>query len=128
MKLLLDTHVFIWWADVPEKLSAATFAALQDDANTLVLSVASVWEMQIKVQLGKLKFGVPLPDLIEHQRLTNDLQILAVDLKHVFAVGTLPAYHKDPFDRLLIAQAIVEDATLVTVDPKFARYPAKLLT
>ena len=128
MKLLLDTHVFIWWADEPEKLSAAAFAALQDGDNTLVLSVASVWEMQIKVQLGKLKFGVPLPDLIEHQRLTNDLQILPVDLKHVFTVGTLPPHHKDPFDRLLIAQAIAEDATLVTVDPTFARYTAKLLT
>ena len=127
MKLLFDTHTFIWWADAPEKLSATAFGSLRDEANSLVLSVASMWEMQIKVQLGKLKFRVPLPELIEHQRLTNDLQILAVDLRHVFAVGTLPPRHKDPFDRLLTAQALVEDATLVTVDPKFTLYPAKLL-
>src|SRR6266576_2866101 len=68
MKLLLDTHIFIWWADQPERLSQATLSALEDEANELLLSVASVWEMQIKIQLGKLKLSLPLKELIKNQQ------------------------------------------------------------
>lgn len=80
MRLLLDTHVFIWWADQQESLSATALSALTDEANELVLSVASVWEMQIKVQLGKLKLSRPLRELVESQIETNDLTILRVEL------------------------------------------------
>ena len=76
MKLLLDTHIFIWWADQPEKLSHDALSALEDEANELLLSVASVWEMQIKIQLGKLKLSVPLRDLLKNQQETNDLTVL----------------------------------------------------
>ena len=127
MKLLLDTHIFIWWADQPERLSPAALSALEDEANELVLSVASVWEMQIKIQLGKLKLSVPLKDLIKNQRETNDLTVLPVALTHVLSLGALPFHHKDPFDRLLVAQSIEEDLTLVSADPHFSAYSVKLL-
>lgn len=127
MKLLLDTHAFIWWDSEPAKLSAQTLALCQDPENHLVLSVASVWEIQIKMQLGKLKLAVPLKDVIESQQQTNRIAVLPITLPHVLALETLPAHHKDPFDRLLIAQAIIEDATLVTADETFARYPVKVI-
>jgi PIN domain nuclease of toxin-antitoxin system len=102
-------------------------AEMSDPANTLLLSVISVWEMQIKVQLGKLKVNRSLPDLVEHHTRVNRMQILSVGLEHVLALDALPAHHKDPFDRLLIAQASVEDLFLVSGDPVFSSYPIKLL-
>jgi PIN domain nuclease of toxin-antitoxin system len=89
--------------------------------------VASVWEMQIKIQLGRLKFTVPLRDLVESERQTNGIQVLSVGLEHVLALDALPALHKDPFDRLLVAQANVEGACLITRDPVFSSYSVKLL-
>src|SRR5437588_7358785 len=105
MKLLLDTHAFIWWFNEPEKLSPKALALLADGDNDLILSAASVWEMQIKIQLGKLKFTVPLREIVESQEQTNGVQVLPVGLEHVLALDALPAHHKDPFDRLLVAQA-----------------------
>ena len=87
MKLLLDTHIFIWWADQPERLSPAALTALEDEANELLLSVASVWEMQIKIQLGKLKLSLPF---INNQQETNDLTVSPVTLTHVLALDALP--------------------------------------
>jgi PIN domain nuclease of toxin-antitoxin system len=127
MKLLLDTHAFIWWASNSVKLPPNVRAHCVDVANTLLLSVVGVWEMQIKIQLGKLKISRPLPDLIEHHRRANQMQILNVELEHVLALDALPMHHKDPFDRLLIAQATVEDVFLVSGDPVFSSYPVKLL-
>ena len=118
MKLLLDTHIFIWWVDQPEKLSPAALSALEDEANELLLSVASVWEMQIKIQLGKLKLSLPLKELVKNQQETNDLTVSPVALPHVLALDALPFHHKDPFDRLLIAQC-VEDA-LSSLFPKYS--------
>ena len=127
MKLLLDTHTFIWWADQPEKLSPDALSALEDEANELLLSVASVWEMQIKIQLGKLKLSLPLKELIKNQQEANDLTVSPVTLTHVLAVDALPYHHKDPFDRLLIAQSIAEGLTIVTADSQFSAYSVKLL-
>jgi len=127
MRLLLDTHVFIWWADDPEKLSPSALGALEDEANELLLSVASVWEMQIKIQLGKLKLSLPLKELVKNQQETNNLTVSPVTLPHVLALDALPFHHKDPFDRLLIAQSIEEDFTLVTADSQFSAYSVKLL-
>lgn len=127
MKLLLDTHIFLWWADHPEELSHAALVALEDEANELILSVASVWEMQIKTQMGKLKLSLPLGELVKTQRETNDITISPVALKHVLALDVLPFHHKDPFDRLLIAQSIEEDLTLVSADAQFSAYAVKLL-
>ena len=127
MKLLLDTHIFIWWADQPEKLSPAALSALEDEANELLLSVASIWEMQIKIQLGKLKLSLPLKELVKNQQETNDLTVSPVALTHVLALDALPFHHKDPFDRLLIAQSISEGLTVVTAESQFSVYSVKLL-
>lgn len=127
MKLLLDTHAFIWWDSEPAKLSPQVLNLCQDRQNTLFLSVASVWEMQIKLQMGKFKLTLSLAELIESQQQTNNLQILPVLLTHVLALEHLPAHHKDPFDRLLIAQAKVEEVIVVSNDPMFPKYTDKVL-
>jgi len=127
VKLLLDTHVFIWWANEPERLSPKVLSLCEDAENTLLLSVASVWEMQIKTQLGKLKFALPLSNLIRSQQQINNIQILPIELEHVLALQRLPAYHNDPFDRLLMVQAKAEDALLVSKDSAFKKYKTKLI-
>jgi PIN domain nuclease of toxin-antitoxin system len=127
MKLLLDTHIFIWWVDQPERLSPSALSALQDEANEMLLSVASVWEMQIKIQLGKLKLSLPLKEIVKNQQQANDLTVSPVALIHVLALDALPFHHKDPFDRLLIAQSIEEELTIVTVDSQFSAYSVELL-
>jgi PIN domain nuclease of toxin-antitoxin system len=106
----------------PAKLSPYALALCQDRQNALLLSVVSIWEMQIKLQLGKLRLAMPLKEIIETQRQTNSIEILPVTLAHVLALENLPAHHKDPFDRLLVAQAIVEEAVLVSGDPNIAKY------
>ncbi len=127
MNLLLDTHAFIWWATEPEKLSPNAQSLLADLSNSLLLSVVTVWEMQIKSQLGKLQLNLPLRELVEGQQRVNGLRVLSIELEHVLALDSLPAHHKDPFDRLLIAQATVEDAALVSKDNAFVNYAVKLL-
>jgi PIN domain nuclease of toxin-antitoxin system len=127
MKLLLDTHIFIWWADQPEKLSPHALSALENGDNELLLSAASVWEMQIKIQLGKLKLSLPLKELLKYQQEVNDLTVSPVVLAHVLALNALPLHHKDPFDRLLIAQSIEEGLTIVTADSQFSSYSVQLL-
>ncbi len=122
MRLLLVTHILLWWATDRARVSPAALAVCEDASNVLLLSVVSVWEMQIKAQLGKLTLTMPLATLIDREVNTNGMTLLRVELEHVLALDTLPAYHKDPFDRLLIAQARLEDATLVTADGVFARY------
>jgi PIN domain nuclease of toxin-antitoxin system len=127
MNLLLDTQAFLWWSDAPNKLSRPALAALQDPANQLILSVVSVWEVQIKLNAGKLTIASSLEHLIETQQQTNNVQVLPVYLDHVYPLASLPLVHKDPFDRLLIAQAITEELTLVSADAIFSRYPVSLL-
>ena len=126
MRGLLDTHTFLWWDAAPAKLSMPAFAFLQNPANTRLFSVVSVWEMLIKLRLGKLTISGPMRTVLSlHQ--SRGLRILPVSLDHVMAVGTLPLVHKDPFDRLLIAQANVEGAVLLSADPIFAQYPVQVL-
>lgn len=93
----------------------------------MLLSVASVWEMQIKLQLGKLHLRLPLAEVVAEQQQTNDIQVLPVALGHVLALQGLPTHHKDPFDRLLIAQANAEEAVLISHDPVFVHYRVKVL-
>lgn len=126
MKLLLDTHTFIWWDSEPGRLSASALAALRDPANSAWLSVVTVWEIIIKAQLGKLSLRLPLTDIVAQQQ-ANGLQVMPVTLPHSLAVESLPPVHKDPFDRLLAAQSIVEAAELVSVDLIFTHYPVRRL-
>lgn len=127
MRLLLDTHIFIWWNGNLSLLTPNARTLLEDEGNTLVLSLVSVWEMQIKSQLGKLVFNQPLAQLIEYQQQANNLELLPIKLDHIYALQSLPEHHKDPFDRLLIAQAKTEQVALVTADAKFAQYNVQLL-
>jgi PIN domain nuclease of toxin-antitoxin system len=126
MKLLLDTHAFIWWDSQSSRLSPRALAACSDPANELLLSTASVWEMQIKVQLGKLQLRAPLAKIIADQR-ANGIGILVLTVEHVLEVGNLPPIHRDPFDRMLVAQSNEEDAWLVSNDPIVRQYPVKTL-
>ncbi len=126
MRLLLDTHVFIWWSDEPEKLSERVLHACLNNDNHLILSIASIWEMQIKMQLGKLRLRHPLRYLIENQENINRLQILPVSLSHIYMLENLPMLHRDPFDRLLICQAIEDGLILVSKDSLFSDYPVSL--
>jgi len=126
MKGVLDTHTFIWGDSDPGKLSAAARTFIADPANEVLLSVVSVWELVIKLQLGKLTLARPLPTILAHQQ-ANGIHVLPVTLSHVLAVETLPTPHKDPFDRLLVAQANVEGAVILSADPIFAHYPVKVL-
>lgn len=127
MRLLLDTNAFIWWADEPEKLSVATSALFADSSNVLAISIVSLWEMQIKIGLGKLRLSLPLRTLIEMQSDANAIEILPVQLSHLWALENLPHHHRDPFDRLIIAQAQVEQIPIVTADAQFARYDVSVI-
>ncbi len=126
MKVLLDTHTFMWWDSDPAKLSATALTLCNDPTNELLLSVTSIWEMQIKYQLGKLRLRVPLVEMVSQQQATNGLIVLPILPMHVFALEQLPTPHKDPFDRLLVAQANSEEALLVSADTIFAAYPVRI--
>ena len=127
MKLLLDTHVLIWWTSSSEKLSESVYSLLSDSDNTLKFSIASIWEIQIKLQLGKLTLNSSLASLIENQQRVNNLQLLPIELVHIYALAGLPNHHRDPFDRILIAQAIVEKIPIVSIDSVFDAYPSERL-
>jgi len=126
VRLLFDTHTFIWWDNEPSRLSPTALSLCSDPDNDLVLSVASLWEMQIKKQLGKLELRLPLDDIVRHQQSTNGIIVLPVSQAEILALDDLPMAHKDPFDRLLAAQALTEDAVLVSGDPIFASYPVRV--
>ncbi len=126
MKLLLDTHAFLWFASGSKELSARARRAIENPAHIAYLSVASAWEMAIKLSLGKLTLGVPLDDLIERGVRTGIVE-LAVRRAHVLGVATLPWHHRDPFDRLLVSQALVEGLQLVSADVALDRYPVRRL-
>ena len=127
MRILLDTHIFIWWNGDLALLSTQARALCENKENTLVLSLASIWEMQIKYQLGKLTFHQSLPEIIQSQQQNNGLELLTVTTEHIYALQDLPAHHRDPFDRILIAQANVEKMPLLTADSAFHQYTVKLL-
>lgn len=122
MKLLLDTHAFIWWAEAPERLPASLVELLCDPQHRLLLSMASLWEMQIKTGLGKLLLNQPLPEIVDRQRKENSLELLGIDLPHLWQLSALPPLHGDPFDRLLVAQTMTEDLTLVSRDAELDGY------
>ena len=123
MKLLIDTHLLLWAAGRPERLSAAARDLLDDPENTLLFSAASLWEIAIKRGLGRDDFRVE-PRLLRRGLLDNGYIELPVTSAHAVALESLPPLHKDPFDRMLIAQSITEGILLLTADPLVARYPA----
>lgn len=127
MKLLLDTHAFIWSDSDDARLSAAALAACKSPENSLHLSLASVWEMQIKMQLGKLTLRLPLAEVLRDQQQRNGIVLEPVELEDILALETLQPLHRDPFDRLLVSQAMRRGFHLVSHDPEISRYPASML-
>ena len=127
MKFLLDTHIILWAAQDAENLSPKARLLINDKDNELFFSVASLWEMVIKSGLGRTDFKVDTR-LLRRGLLDNDYNELPILSEHVTAVENLPAIHKDPFDRLLVAQAMVEGITLLTADSLVAKYPGPIKT
>jgi PIN domain nuclease of toxin-antitoxin system len=118
MKLLLDTHVLLWWLDDPAVLTEKARKAITAGRNIVYVSAATVWEVTLKKSLGKLVVPEDIEDVLE----TNQLTPLPITVKHALNVQMLPSHHKDPFDRILIAQAICENLTFVTRDPVNLKY------
>lgn len=123
MKLLLDTHTFIWWDSAPDRLPSHVHELCKNRHHQVFLSVASLWEMQIKQQLGKLILGKTVDELILEYTTKDDVQILPILPSHVAVLSDLPAIHKDPFDRMLIAQAKANGLILLSADAICQQYP-----
>lgn len=126
-RLLLDTHTFLWWIDDGPELSAAARAAIANAENECFLSMASCWEMSIKSSLGKLELAKPIQRFVSEQLSANSFALLNIEMRHTAKVEKMPFHHRDPFDRLLIAQAMTEKMTLVTADKEFKKYGVRLL-
>lgn len=122
MELLLDTHAFLWWVDGSRPLPRAARAAIANPDNSCALSLASCWEMAIKISLGRLRLPLPLARFIPEQLSANRFRLLPIDLADVAGVASLPFHDRDPFDRLLASQALDGDLTIVSADPIFRRY------
>jgi PIN domain nuclease of toxin-antitoxin system len=120
MKYLLDTHAFLWAAFEPAKLSKRAAEACK--TGELWLSVASVWEIVIKVQIGRLTIPEPVRDFVGRQLKSGQIAVLPIHARHAYRAGDLPMYHRDPFDRMLAAQSLEEGLPLISRDPLFAPY------
>ncbi|GAB1543934.1 type II toxin-antitoxin system VapC family toxin [Scytonema sp. NUACC21] len=127
MRLLLDTHTFIWFFTGNPKISNQIRLLIEDEDNEKLLSTASMWEMAIKQSTGKLTFNQPFQGFIEQQLSLNDFSLLNISINHLAVVATLPFHHRDPFDMLLIAQAIVEIIPILSADSAFDAYPVQRL-
>lgn len=125
MRVLLDTHAFLWWIDDAPTLSKRARASIADPDNDCLLSLVSCWEMAIKHGLGKLKLPGAIERFIPEQLAINGFRQLAIDFRHVARVAGLPFHHRDPFDRLLAAQAVEERCAIVSADAIFRKYGVK---
>jgi PIN domain nuclease of toxin-antitoxin system len=125
--LLLDTHVWLWWQMAPERLSNTARERIADPATVVLLSTVSTWEMAIKVAAGKLQLPRAMDEMIPESLLRDGFGSLPLQHHHCFELSRLPMHHRDPFDRMLIAQAKADRLTLVTVDRQLERYEIELL-
>lgn len=127
MRILIDTHCWLWSLTAPERLSDRAQSMITDPANTIYLSAASSWEIAIKYQIGKLPLAEPPETYVPSRMLAQNIEALPIEHTHALRVAQLPLHHNDPFDRLLIAQAQVENLSLMTADPLFKKYKADLI-
>lgn len=127
MRLLLDTHTFIWFVMGNPRISDNSRFLIADNRNEKFLSIASVWEMAIKHSIGKLSFSRPFREFVDMQLQINNIKLLAINVNHVEVVSSLPLHHRDPFDRIIIAQGIVEKLPVVSEDSFFDLYPIQKL-
>ncbi|MCU0444741.1 MAG: type II toxin-antitoxin system VapC family toxin [Microscillaceae bacterium] len=126
MKLLLDTHTIIWFVEGNSSLSLTARQAIENPHNSKYVSIISFWEMMIKINLGKLEMKMAFIGFYEYL-LRRNVSILPLELAHILHLQNLPTHHKDPFDRILIAQALSENMTLVSVDSNFSQYDITML-
>lgn len=127
MQLLLDTHSFLWFVGGNDRLSRKAREAIEDTNNAAYLSMASLWEMAIKINIGKLELPKPLGVLVSEQVRDNEFAMLRSEVEHFETYTKLPLHHRDPFDRMMIAQAQVEDLSVVSKDEAFTDYNIDLL-
>ena len=127
MRVLLDTHTFLWFLLEDPQLSTTASDVIIDPTNDIEVSPATYWEIAIKIRLGKYALPEPYDIFIEREITTNDFHILPIEPKHTAVLTTLPLHHRDPFDRLLIAQALVEAIPILSVDTAFDAYPVTRL-
>lgn len=127
MKLLLDTQCWLWWFAQPERLNEEAIAHIADETNALWLSVASIWEMGIKVAIGKLPLPEPIDSYIPSRMVLLNMRSLEITASHALQASMLPLHHRDPFDRMLVAQAQMEDMMLVSADPMFRLYNVSMV-
>jgi PIN domain nuclease of toxin-antitoxin system len=124
---LLDTHTFLWWIDDDTRLSETVREIITNPDNEIVVSVISTWEIIIKYSLGKLELSESPKNYIEEMLTVNEFTVLPIKLVHTFEVAELPNHHKDPFDRLLIAQSRLEQIPIVTLDRQIIKYPVQTI-
>jgi PIN domain nuclease of toxin-antitoxin system len=127
MRVLLDTHAFLWWLEDAPALSKRARKAISEPANECLLSLASCWEMAIKLSLGKLRLPSPIEQFVPEQLSANAFRQLDINFRHVARIATLPFHHRDPFDRLLAAQALEEHCAIVSADRTFGKYGVKCI-
>jgi PIN domain nuclease of toxin-antitoxin system len=127
MRLLLDTNAFLWFIAGDERLSEPAREAIADVGNEVLLSVASLWEIAIKLGLGKLELQGRFHELIPQQLADNELGVLPIELRHLVVLTELPSHHRDPFDRLIISQGIAENIPILSVDGVFREYPVRII-
>lgn len=127
MRVLLDTHAFLWWVSDSPRLSRRAREVIADTANTVFFSAVSAWELVIKAKLGKLRVPEDLSGFLTNHLRLNAFEVLPVYLAHALRVAELPDLHRDPFDRLLTAQALVEGMPIVSANPEIHRYPVEVV-
>ena len=126
MKVLLDTHTFLWWITDDNRLSSSAREIITNGDNELFLSAATGWEIAIKAQLGRIKLPKEPNSFIAEQLRLNSIQSLPIHMSHALHVYSLPNHHRDPFDRLIIAQAQLENLPILTIVPQIAKYKVKV--
>ena len=122
MRLLLDTHAFIWYTTDSSRLTATGRSLIDNGENDILLSTASVWEMAIKHSIGRLTFSMPFMEFIKQQIAVNRIDILEITFDHIEVVASLPLHHRDPFDRLIIAESMAQQIPILSVDAIFDAY------
>lgn len=128
MRILLDTHIFLWFVDDNPRLSSRFADLIEDENNIVYLSIASLWEMSIKYNLGKLTLKLNYNEFIESEVVASNINLLNIELAHIKTNAILPFHHRDPFDRLIISQSIVEKIPIITVDSVFSQYPVSVIS
>ncbi|MBE9184018.1 type II toxin-antitoxin system VapC family toxin [Microcoleus sp. LEGE 07076] len=122
MRLLLDTHTFIWYVTDNPRLSANVKLLIEDENNEKLVSIASIWEMAIKHSIGRLNFSLPFMEFVRQQLSVSNIGLLEININHIEVVASLPLHHRDPFDRLIIAQSMAEQIPVLSVDAIFDAY------